>query len=399
MTAKKRRQKDRRRARKLASQAWDAIDDGNPDRAIRIARRAVDKNPSNPVLWNDLGLLIRQYHPDNTEAARAFLAAITFAPDMAEAYANLAEVRVEQGLLREAIALQSRAVQLEPGCKGFRNRLETWQALLACEVDADQSHDEGSTPPHDSAEESHRQEFGLLARQVDSINWEHVETELTRKGFVHLRELIPREICEECVRMFDDDSRFARTVMMDKPQFGRGVYRYFESPLPPMVDAIRRLTFPDLALIANRWQRLLGKDRLFPVTWEGYRLRCAAAGQTTPTPLLLKYESGGFNDLHRDIRGSEFFPIQLVVVLSPSNDDSNCDGFAGGEFLFCDQPERKKQDRERIPAGLGDAVLFCTQSRLVQIGGVWGLKPVMHGMDRLTSGTRFALGVPYHEYD
>lgn len=100
-----------------------------------------------------------------------------------------------------------------------------------------------------------------------------------------------------------------------------------------------------------------------------------------------------------DIRGSEFFPIQLVVVLSPKNDDSNSGGFTGGEFLFCDDPERKKKDRKRIAAGLGDAILFCTRSRLVQIGGAWGLKPVKHGMNRIETGSRIALGIPYHEYD
>jgi len=180
---------------------------------------------------------------------------------------------------------------------------------------------------------------------------------------------------------------------------GCGSYRYFASPLPGLIDAIRRLTYPNVARIANRWQRLLGKDFLFPTTWEGYRRRCEAAEQTTPTPILLNYDSGGFNALHRDIRGSEFFPIQLVVVLSPMNDDSISDGFTGGEFLFCDEPERNKKDRRHIAAGSGDAILFCTRSRLVRVGGAWGLKPVKHGLNRIESGTRLAVGIPYHEYD
>ena len=47
---------------------------------------------------------------------------------------------------------------------------------------------------------------------------------------------------------------------------------------------------------------------------------------------------------------------------------------------------------------LGDAVLFCTRNRLVPVGGLYGLQPVKHGMTPITSGMRFALGVPFHEY-
>lgn len=135
------------------------------------------------------------------------------------------------------------------------------------------------------------------------------------------------------------------------------------------------------------------------MTWEAYRLRCASKGQTTPTPLLLKYEAGGFNALHRDIRGQEFFPIQLVIVLSPRATAPGSEGFTGGEFLLCDDPERKKSDRRSVLAGLGDAVLFCTRSRLANVGGVYGLKSVRHGLTPVASGERFALGVPFHEFE
>ena len=105
--------------------------------------------------------------------------------------------------------------------------------------------------------------------------------------------------------------------------------------------------------------------------------------------------------LHRDIRGEVFFPIQTAIVLSPRRDDTpteEAEGFQGGEFLFCDDPIRKKSDRRAIPAGLGDAILFCTRARLVSISGVYGWMPVKHGVDRVLSGTCYVLGVPFHEY-
>lgn len=131
------------------------------------------------------------------------------------------------------------------------------------------------------------------------------------------------------------------------------------------------------------------------------RARQGKAGQATPSPLLLRYEAHGFNAPHQDVRGTVFFPLQLVVVLSSrvSSATSDPNEFTGGEFLLCDQPERKPSDRRLIPAGLGDGVIFCTRARLVRIGDVYGLKPVKHGLDRVTSGIRYAIGIPFHEFE
>jgi hypothetical protein len=199
---------------------------------------------------------------------------------------------------------------------------------------------------------------------------------------------------------FDDDARFAQTVVMDRADFGRGVYRYFRAPLPALVDGLRRAVYPHAARVANDWQRLLGKPDRFPEDWEAFRRQCAAAGQATPTPILLRYEAGGFNALHRDLRGPVFFPIQMAVVLSPRLDDAGAagEGFRGGEFLFCDVPAAAKARRQEVPADLGDGVLFCTRDRLVRVGDTYGLQPVKHGVNPVTAGTRLVLGVPFHEY-
>lgn len=55
-------------------------------------------------------------------------------------------------------------------------------------------------------------------------------------------------------------------------------------------------------------------------------------------------------------------------------------------------------DRCAAPAGLGEAVLFCTRERLVRVGGVYGLQPVKHGLSEVTSGIRYAMGLPFHEF-
>src|SRR5262249_44832146 len=157
---------------------------------------------------------------------------------------------------------------------------------------------------------------------------------------------------------------------MNRPDFGRGTYRYFRPPLPGLVDDLRRAFYPHVARIANQWQELLGEPASFPEEWEAFREVCRAAGQTVSTPILLRYEAGGFNALHRDLRGAVYFPIQLAIVLSPLLEDGEAgDGFTGGEFLFCDVPEEPHGQRRSLRAGLGDAMLFCTSDRLVTTGG------------------------------
>jgi hypothetical protein len=61
--------------------------------------------------------------------------------------------------------------------------------------------------------------------------------------------------------------------------------------------------------------------------------------------------------------------------------------------LLCDDSER-----HAIRAGLGDAILFCTCGRLVRLGASYELQPVKHGLSRIESGTRFAIGIPFHEF-
>jgi hypothetical protein len=401
MNAKKQRERNRRRANKLACQAWQAADDGRPDLALKIIRRAVDLNPANPALWHDQAALLVLSQEDD-QAAKSFLAALQLAPEFADAYAGLAAIRGRQRKLAEAVTLQREAVRHARHPERHERLLAAFEALLmaGCGSDSNAVPEKQGGLTDAPVERTTSEAWLELAATIERLNWPEIEGRLTGRGLAHVPQLLSAERCETLRTLFDDDRLFSKTVTMNKDRFGRGVYRYFAAPIPPLVDAIRQRVYPHLAEIANRWQRLLRRDDQYPTTWSALRDRCIAAGQTTPSPLLLRYETGGFNAPHRDIRGDIFFPVQLVVVLSSRNDcllsDSNA--FAGGEFLFCDEPDRKPSDRCTVSAGLGDAVLFCTQARLVPVGGVYGLKPVKHGLNRITAGSRYALGVPFHDF-
>jgi hypothetical protein len=389
--------KDRRRARKLAEQAWDAVDAGNLDLAEKVVRRAVAAQVDNPALWVDQGVILG-LRGKEVESADAFRAAISLAPTFAEPYARLAALRIRQGFTAEAVALQTQAVRHAPDDAGYAERLAAYQGL------ADSERPPAVPPPTRPAAAPDPRvappatdPLGDWPKRLAAFDWERLGDRLTRDGCAVIERLVDATTCDQLCGLFDRDELFAKTVVMDRPEFGQGVYRYFRAPAPAAVEQLRRAVYPHAARIANGWQRLLGEAERFPPEWDAFREECRRGGQTTPTPILLRYGPGGFNALHRDLRGPVFFPIQLAAVLS-RRADPGPDGFTGGEFLLCDVPERRKSRRRAVAAGLGDAVLFCTRDRLVRVGGAYGLQPVKHGAARVTAGTRVVLGVPFHEY-
>jgi hypothetical protein len=401
MNAKKQKEKERRRARKLAEEAWEAVEAGHLVLAEKIIRRATSTQPDNARLWNDQGRILLLRH-DQGGADRAFRYAIRLARDFAEPYHHLAALRAGEDRLDDAVALEADAVERAPQNAVYAQQWNEYRALAEL-----QRQETLAKLPWTPAAEPAPSASGdsaavtavaaALAERVKGSDWDELGERLTRDGVALLPGLLDGAVCSELRSMYDDDSLFVKTVVMDDPDFGEGVYRYFRGPIPAVVDGLRRAVYPPLAQVANAWQRLLGEPGMFPAEWEGLRDECHRAGQTKSTPILLKYGPGGFNALHRDLRGRVYFPIQLAVVLSPRR-DQDAEGFEGGEFVLSDVPEGPKARRREIPAGLGDAILFCTRDRLVPIGGAYGLQPVKHGVARIKAGTRLVLGVPFHEY-
>jgi hypothetical protein len=400
MNAKKQKEKERRRARKMAEEAWQAVEEGNLDLAEKLIRRAVATQGDNARLWNDQGVIL-SLRGNDSEADRAFRFAIRMARDFAEPYHHLAALRARQDRLDDAAALQADAARLAPQNGVYAEKMEEYRA--AAELQRQQTvamlpwKDEPRPAPPSGDPEAIATARQDWAKRLGQLDWDRLDELLTRQGYVVLAELVEPAACVQMQSWFENDGLFERTVVMDGPDFGVGVYRYFKPPIPATVDGLRRAVYVQAARVANCWQRLLGESETYPANWEGFRDACYQAGQMRSTPLLFRYRPGGFNALHRDLRGRVFFPLQLAVVLSPRA-DQDAEGFEGGEFLLCDVPEGPKARRREVAAGLGDAILFCTRDRLDRVGSAFGLQPVKHGVAPIREGNRFVLGVPFHEY-
>ena len=231
-----------------------------------------------------------------------------------------------------------------------------------------------------------------FARRIAAFDWPEIEAALDRQGYATLPGLLARKECDAVASLYQDDTHFRSRIVMERHAFGLGEYKYLRYPLPPLVEALRQACYPRLIPVANRWRALLREKGRFPPELDAYLRECHAAGQTKPTPLVLKYEAGGYNCLHQDLYGERVFPLQMTVLLRVPGSD-----FTGGEFLLVEQRPRAQSKGEVVLLQQGDAVIFAVNRRPAQ--GKRGPYRVAlrHGVSRVHTGQRFTLGVIFHD--
>jgi hypothetical protein len=231
-----------------------------------------------------------------------------------------------------------------------------------------------------------------LEQRVVSVDWQRVSQDLDAQGCAMLEGLITRTECDDLVALYPTENIFRSRVVMGKHGFGRGEYQYFDYPLPDIVAALRTTIYPHLVPIANRWNTAMGLAVQYPTEHEGFIDRCHAAGQVKPTPLLLQYGANDYNCLHQDLYGEHVFPLQVTILLSEPGRD-----FTGGEFVMTEQRPRMQSRPMVIPLRQGDALVFAVHHRPVRgTRGVYRAN-LRHGVSRLHSGHRHALGVIFHD--
>jgi len=226
----------------------------------------------------------------------------------------------------------------------------------------------------------------------DTFDWQSISNALDREGWAVLGHLLAPAECRDIAALYDRDSGFRSKVLMARHGFGRGEYKYFAYPLPSRIAELRETLYPHLAPIANRWNDSMKIETRFPAIHRAFLKRCHDAGQTRPTPLLLRYGPGDYNCLHQDLYGEHVFPLQVTILLSEPDKD-----FAGGEFVLTEQRPRMQSRVAVVPLKQGDGVVFAVNQRPVQ--GARGTYRVAkrHGVSALRSGHRHTLGLIFHD--
>jgi hypothetical protein len=225
------------------------------------------------------------------------------------------------------------------------------------------------------------------------MDWDTLAGQIDADGFAMTPSpLLDAGTCRDLRDGFGDDGRYRATIDMARFRFGEGQYRYFRYPLPPAVAALREALYPPLAAIANLWQERLGERDRFPAELADLTARCRAAGQDRATPLVLRYEAGGYNCLHQDLYGEIAFPLQVTVALTRPGED-----FTGGENLFVEQRPRSQSRGTAVTVPFGHGVVFPTRFR--PVAGARGdyRVAVRHGVSTVRTGERVTLGLIFHD--
>lgn len=226
---------------------------------------------------------------------------------------------------------------------------------------------------------------------VMAYDWGNVGRSLDTYGNAILPRLLTGEQCNQLAALYPQDEGYRTRIVMARHGFGRGEYKYFAYPLPPLLDQLRHALYPQLVSVANRWNSQLGIDKRFPHTLDSYLQQCHRAGQIRPTPLILQYEEGDYNCLHQDIYGEYVFPLQMAILLSEPGQD-----FTGGEFVMT-EVSANRQRADVVTLSQGDAVVFAVNQRPVMGRNGFRKVAMRHGVSRIRSGKRHTVGIIFHD--
>lgn len=228
--------------------------------------------------------------------------------------------------------------------------------------------------------------------KICALDWQIITEEMNEKGFAIVSNLLTKEQCKELIENYDNSTAYRKTVVMERYRFGLGEYKYFNYPLPVLIQTVRENVYPKLAPIANRWMELLNIDKKFPGNFQELQNLCHSNNQAKPTVLILKYGKGGYNTLHQDLYGEIFFPIQTVLFLNEPGKD-----FTGGEFVLTQQNPRAQSKAIVLNPKKGDMLMFTTNFRPVKGSKGYYRVNMKHGVSEIQEGERHTLGIIFHD--
>jgi uncharacterized protein len=241
---------------------------------------------------------------------------------------------------------------------------------------------------------SRRQEAAAppVASRVAGLDWTAISRSLDDLGSSLTGPVLAPAECSATAELYEDDRRFRSTIDMARYRFGQGQYRYFDRPLPKLIEELRAAFWPHLLPIARAWAERLGQPAPWPDSLDAWLEQCHEAGQARPTPLLLRYGPGDWNALHRDLYGALVFPLQVVIGLDRPGVD-----YTGGEFVTVEQRPRAQSRGTTSAIAQGEGLVFTTRDRPVPSRRGWSAAPMRHGVSVLRSGRRHALGLVFHD--
>jgi uncharacterized protein len=231
-----------------------------------------------------------------------------------------------------------------------------------------------------------------MQAKIQSLNWQKITVEMNDKGFSIVPGLLTPDQYEELKTNYNRSQLYRKTVTMERYRFGLGEYKYYDYPLPDLIQTLRENIYPMLAPIANNWMKALNIDTSFPDSFQQLQALSHANNQLKATPLILKYGPGGHNTLHQDLYGDIYFPMQTVLFLTEPGKD-----YTGGEFVLTQQTPRAQSKAIVVNPKKGDMLIFTTNFRPVKGSKGYYRANMKHGVSEVHSGERYTAGIIFHD--
>ncbi len=231
-----------------------------------------------------------------------------------------------------------------------------------------------------------------ISQKIEQLNWHEITENLHENGYAILSGFLTDQECEQFKNDYTRPELYRKTVNMQRFRFGLGEYKYFNYPLPNLIQQLRTQFYPYLVPIANAWFEVLKLETRFAKTHAELLTQCQKNEQDKATALILKYEKNGFNTLHQDLYGEVYFPIQMVIFLSQINQD-----YIGGEFVMTEQIPRAQSKAIVLKPNKRNILIMTTQFRPQKGQHGYYRVNMKHGVSAVQRGERYALGIIFHD--
>lgn len=231
-----------------------------------------------------------------------------------------------------------------------------------------------------------------IIQKIENADWPAITESMDKNGYALIPNLLSDKDCEDLKLNYNNPIGYRKTIVMERYRFGSGEYKYFDYPLPDIIQTIRTHIYTKLAPIANTWFRALNINRQFPLKHTEFIQQCNDNGQQKATVLILRYGQGGFNTLHQDLYGDIYFPMQIVFLLDEPEKD-----FTGGEFVMTQQIPRAQSKVTVIKPKKGDVVIFTTNFKPEKGNKGYYRVNMKHAVSEIKSGERHTLGIIFHD--
>lgn len=231
-----------------------------------------------------------------------------------------------------------------------------------------------------------------ILQRIKDTEWDSLTESMHQNGYAIIPQLLSDDECNILTSNYDQPEQYRKTVVMARHRFGLGEYKYFNYPLPDLLQSLRTQIYPHLASIANTWFKALNIPTHFPSEHLEFLQQCHSHGQQKATVLILQYGARGFNTLHQDLYGEIYFPIQIVLMLSEPDQD-----FTGGEFVLTQQVPRAQSKAIVLKPKKGDILIFTTHFKPEKGTKGYYRANMKHGVSEVKSGKRYALGIIFHD--